>query len=42
MSRRNVKRWREYERLKAKLKAQNLPPNEYERRLREIAKRLRI
>lgn len=42
MSRRNVKRWREYERQKAALKAKRLPPAEYERQLREIAKKLRI
>lgn len=42
MSRRNDKRWRQYEKEKAKLKEQNLPPQEYERRLRELAKKLRI
>lgn len=42
MSRRNVKRWREYEREKNKLKAKNLPPVEYERALQAILRRLKL
>ena len=35
-------KWREYERIKAALRCQNLTPDEYKRRLQVIAKRLRI
>ena len=35
-----MKKWLKYEKEKAKLV--NLPPEEYERKIRELAKRLRI
>lgn len=37
-----MNKWREYEREKTRLQTQNLPPKEYERRLREIARRLGV
>ena len=37
-----MKKWVVYEKEKAKLEALNLPHEEYERRLRELAKRLKI
>lgn len=42
MTKRNQKRWREYEREKQALKRKQLPPEEYERRIKELAKRLGI
>ena len=42
MSNRDRKRWREYERQKAALRRKGLTPTEYEGKLRELAKRLRL
>ncbi len=42
MNKRNDKRWREYERQKAALQREGLSPTEYEDKLRELAKRLRL
>lgn len=39
---RKSKRFKLYEQEKAKLRRENLPPAEYERRIREIAKKLKI
>ena len=35
-------KWQRYELAKRQLRAMNLTPDEYERRLKEIAKKLRI
>lgn len=37
-----MNKYAEYERVKERLQKLNLPPQEYEKRLREIARRLKI
>lgn len=42
MGKQTNNKWQQYEQTKRQLRAMNLTPTEYERRLREIAKKLRI
>lgn len=39
---RKMQRFKLYEQEKEKLRRENLPPAEYERRMREIAKKLKL
>ena len=37
-----MKRWHEYERLKAELRAGKLTPDDYERAIKELVQKLRL